>query len=168
MVRFANQTCFKLLTSTPYYVQANGQVEAANQNLITLIKKKIEDNPKSWHNILSQTLWAYGTSPRESTKTTPFRLTFGHDVVLPAEICLQSTKVQRQHEIHVDHYWNMVLDELVDLDQERLRALDILMTEKESITKFYNKKVKSISFDVDDLVWKVIFPMDKRKKAFGK
>jgi len=41
-VRFANQTGFKLFTSTPYYAQANGQVEAADKNLITLIKKKLE------------------------------------------------------------------------------------------------------------------------------
>jgi transposase InsO family protein len=39
-VRFANQSGFKLLTSTPYYAQANGQVETANKNLITLIKLK--------------------------------------------------------------------------------------------------------------------------------
>jgi len=52
MVRFANQTGFKLLTSTPYYAQANGQVEATNKNLITFIKNKIKDNPRSWHNIL--------------------------------------------------------------------------------------------------------------------
>jgi len=91
-----------------------------------LIKKKIKDSPKGWHNILGQTIWAYRTSPRESTKTTPFRLAFGHDVVLPAEVCLQSTRVQRQHEISVEHYWNIVIDELVDLDEERL-------------TKFYNK-----------------------------
>jgi hypothetical protein len=37
MVSFANQTEFKLLTSTPYYAQANGQVEAANKGIITLI-----------------------------------------------------------------------------------------------------------------------------------
>jgi len=59
MVRFANQSCFKLLTSTPYYAQENGQVEAANENLITLIKKKTKENPKSWHKILDQALWAY-------------------------------------------------------------------------------------------------------------
>ena len=67
---------------------------------------------------------------------------FDFPSVLPAEICLQSTRVQRQHEIPVDHYWNMVLDELVDLDEERLKALDVLMRQKERITKFYNKKVK--------------------------
>ena len=65
MVRFANQMGFKLLTSTPYYAQANGQVEAANKNLITLIKKKTDENLKSWHKILDQALWAYRTSPRE-------------------------------------------------------------------------------------------------------
>jgi len=88
--------------------------------------------------------------------------------VLPAEICLQSPRIQRQNEIPVDHYWNMVLDELVDLDEERLKTLDVLMRQKERTTKFYNKKVKSKTFDVNDLVWKFIFPMDKRNKTLGK
>jgi hypothetical protein len=95
MVQFSNQTGFKLLTSTLYYAQANGQVEATNKIIITLIKKKIKDKPKSWHKIIDKALWACRNSPRESTNTTPFRLTFGHDVVLPAEICLQSTRIHR-------------------------------------------------------------------------
>jgi len=66
------------LTSTTYYAQANGQVEAANKGIITLIKKEVKENPKIWHKILNQALWAYRNSPRESTKTTPFRVTFGH------------------------------------------------------------------------------------------
>jgi len=168
MVQFSNQTGFKLLISTPYYAQENGQVEAANKGLINLIKKKVKENAKSWHKILDQALWAYRNSPRESTKTTHFRLTFGHDVVLPAEIRLQTTRVQRQYEILVDHYWNMVLDELVDLDEERLRALDILTRQKEKIAKSYNKKVKSKTFAINDLVWKVILPMDKRNTTLGK
>jgi transposase InsO family protein len=34
----------RLLNSSPYYVQANGQAESSNKTLIKLIKKKIEDN----------------------------------------------------------------------------------------------------------------------------
>lgn len=30
-----------------------------------------------------------------------------------------------------DHYWSMMLDELVDLDEERLVALNILIIQKE-------------------------------------
>jgi hypothetical protein len=43
---FAESLKIKLLSSSPYYAQANGQAEASNT---TLIKKKIEENPKRWH-----------------------------------------------------------------------------------------------------------------------
>jgi len=119
MVKFVEKTGYKLLTSTPYYTQANGQVEAANKNIISIIKRKTKRKPKNWHEVLGEDLWACRTSPKESTNTMPFRLTFGHDAVLPTEICLQSTRIQRQCEIPTSDYWNMILDELVDLDEER-------------------------------------------------
>jgi hypothetical protein len=46
----------KLLSSSPYYAQVNGQVESNNKTLIKLIKKKIEVNPKRWHEVLSEEL----------------------------------------------------------------------------------------------------------------
>lgn len=41
VVEFPSEIGFKLLTSTPYYAQANGLVEAANKIMIGLIKKHI-------------------------------------------------------------------------------------------------------------------------------
>src|SRR3954465_2219986 len=113
MQAFAAETGFKLLTSTPYYAQANGQVEAANKVIINLIKKHVGRKPKSWHQTLDQILWACRTSPKQATNTTPFRLTIGHDVVLPVEICLQSVGIQRQNDMAIDEYWNLMLDALV-------------------------------------------------------
>ena len=52
----------KLLNSSPYYAQANGQAESSNKILIKLIKKKIEENPKRWHEVLSEALWAHRIS----------------------------------------------------------------------------------------------------------
>ena len=43
---FAASMGIKLLNSSPYYAQANGQVEASNQIMIKLIKKKIEEQPR--------------------------------------------------------------------------------------------------------------------------
>jgi hypothetical protein len=51
---FAELYRIKLLNSSPYYAQANGQAESSNKTLINLIKKKISDNPKHWHKILSK------------------------------------------------------------------------------------------------------------------
>ncbi|XP_045831048.1 uncharacterized protein LOC123922369 [Trifolium pratense] len=168
MQEFARQTGFKLLTSTPYYAQANGQVEAANKIIIGLIRKHIAQKPRNWNKTLNQVLWACRNSPKESTNSTPFRLTYGHDAVLPVEIYLQSIRIQRQMEIPTYHYWSMMFDELVDLDEERLRALDTLSRQKERVAKAYNKKVKLKTFDVGNLVWKVILPMDKKDRVLGK
>jgi IS30 family transposase len=51
---FAESLKIKVLSSSPYYTQANGQAEFSNKTLINLIKKKIEENPKRWHEVLSE------------------------------------------------------------------------------------------------------------------
>jgi IS30 family transposase len=53
---FAESLKIKVLSSSPYYTQANGQAEFSNKTLINLIKKKIEENPKRWHEVLSEAL----------------------------------------------------------------------------------------------------------------
>jgi len=61
-----------------------------------------------------------------------------------------------------------MLDELVDVDEERMMALYVLLRQKERVPKAYNKKVKSKSFNFGDFVWKVLLPMDKRDRVLGK
>lgn len=62
----------------------------------------------------------------------------------------------------------MILDELVNLDEERLNALELLKRHKKREERAYNKRVKVKSLLIGDLVWKVIFPMDKRNRTLGK
>jgi len=62
----------------------------------------------------------------------------------------------------------MILDELVDLDEERLIALEVLTKEKERVVKAYNKKVKLKIFAQGDLLWKVILPIDRKNQVLGK
>ena len=64
MQEFATSVGIKLLSSTPYYAQANGQVEAADKIIIGLLRKHVGQRPKIWHNILDQILWACRTSPK--------------------------------------------------------------------------------------------------------
>lgn len=113
MVEFALEIGFKLLTSTSYYTQANGQVEATNKILIGLIKKHVGQKLKNWHKTLNQFIWVCHNSPRELTKFIPFQLICGHDVVLPLEIYLQSVRIQTQAEIPTECYWEMIFNELV-------------------------------------------------------
>lgn len=95
VTEFSAETGIKFLTLTPYYTQANNQVEAANKVIISLIRKHICQNPRSWYKTLNQALWASRTSPKEATNSTPFRLAFGHNAILPAKICVQYVRTQR-------------------------------------------------------------------------
>ncbi|XP_015939448.1 uncharacterized protein LOC107464995 [Arachis duranensis] len=119
-----------MVTLTPYYAQANGQVEAANKILIILIKKQIGSRPRTWHKTLSQVLWAYQNSPRGSTSTSPYKLVYGHDVVLPLEINLNMLRILRQDDLPVDDYWNAMYDKLNDLDSEHILALENMIQQK--------------------------------------
>jgi ribonuclease HI len=47
--KFAANMGIKLIRSSPYYAQANGQAEMSNQSLIKLIKRKIDEYPQRWH-----------------------------------------------------------------------------------------------------------------------
>ena len=66
MIYFAKDYGIQLIRSTPFYAQANGQVESSNKVLINILEKMLEDNPNDWHKILSETLWAYKTSKIDS------------------------------------------------------------------------------------------------------
>ena len=50
----------KLLNSTPYYAQANGQAEASNKGVFKLIKRKIDEYPRKWHTVLNEALCHIG------------------------------------------------------------------------------------------------------------
>ncbi|KAI5314288.1 hypothetical protein L3X38_043464 [Prunus dulcis] len=116
MLDMAEAFKFKLLQSTPYYAQANGQAESSNKVIINIIRKMLEKNPKQWHEKLSETLWAYRTSKREATGMTPYALTYGHDAILPMEIAVQSLRIAHQHHLTGEDYSQAMLFELEELD----------------------------------------------------
>jgi hypothetical protein len=73
---FVESLKIKLLSSSPYYAQANGQAESSNKTVIKLIKTKIEENPKMWHEVMSEALLAHCISKHSTTNVTPFELVY--------------------------------------------------------------------------------------------
>ena len=72
-----------MLSSSPYYAQANEQAESTNKILIKFIKKKIEDHPRRWHEVLLEALWARRISRHGATRVTPFELVYEHGAIYP-------------------------------------------------------------------------------------
>ncbi|KAK9914409.1 hypothetical protein M0R45_038190 [Rubus argutus] len=157
----------QFLHSTPYYAQSNGQAEASNKVIITILKKMLADNARDWHNELDSTLWAYRTSKRSPTGTTPYALMFGHDAVLPLEINVRSLRVQEQHQLLGEDYVQAMWQEHEDLSESRLAALDSLVLEKKRIARIYDKRTRGLSFGEGDLVWKTVLPLGDKVRGRG-
>jgi len=165
---FAIGMGIKVLNSSPYYAQANGQAEASNKGIIKLIKRKIEENPRRWHTLLNEALWSYWMACHGSTKVSPYQLLYGHDVVLPWEIKTGSRRVSFQDQLTADDYATLMKDELDDLAEHWLRALISIEANKKRVAKWYDKRVKAKGFVDGDLVWKLILPIGTKSSKFGK
>jgi hypothetical protein len=165
---FAGSLKIALLNSSSYYAQANGQAESSNKLLIKLIKKKIEDHPMRWHEVLSEALWAHQTSRHGATKVTPFQLFYGQEAVLPVEINLQSCRVAKQETLSAEDYIEAMIDKVDSMPESWLKALEEIEKDKLRVAKTYNKWVRGKSFQVKELVWKTILPLGTRDNKFGK
>ena len=71
--------------STPYYPQDNGQVEAINKVLKTMLHRMVGDHKSNWNHILFSALWAYRTSVKIATGFTPFQLVYRLEVGFPIQ-----------------------------------------------------------------------------------
>ncbi|CAN6723146.1 unnamed protein product [Malus baccata var. baccata] len=126
------------------------------------------DSPEKWHEMLGNTLWAYRTSKRAGTGTTPYALTFGQDAVLLMEINVSSVRIQNQFGLHSAEYIEAMCQGIEDLDAARIEALNQIQEGKIAVARAYNKRVKLKSFKEGDLAWKTVLPLGAQLRGFGK
>ena len=69
----------KRTTTSPYHPQTNAQVEVCNKTVAQYLKTQVESNTLDWELYMAPMAFAYNTSFHRTIKTTPFRLTFGHN-----------------------------------------------------------------------------------------
>jgi hypothetical protein len=166
--KFAADVGIKLIRSSPYYAQANGQAEASNQSLIKLIKRKLDEHPRRWHEVLSEALWAHLISCHVATKTSPYHLVYRQEVILPWEIMAGSRHVEFQNNLTTEEYAALMNDNIKDLTELRLWSLEIIKENKAKVARAYNTKIKLKEFQVGDLVWEAVLPLGTKDAAYGK
>ncbi|GKB82276.1 reverse transcriptase domain-containing protein [Tanacetum coccineum] len=114
----------------------NGWVESANKSLMEGIKTRMGKDRAGWVKELSNVLWAHRTSIKQSNGETPFSLTYGSEVVIPAEIGMPTNRTMVIRE-------GLDKEELclnLDLLQE-MREMAVIQEEKykTKLEQYYNK-----------------------------
>jgi hypothetical protein len=143
---FAELYKIKLLKSSSYYAQANGQAESSNKTLIKLIKKKIKENPRRWHEVLSEALWAHRISRHGATKVTPFELVCGQEAVFPVKVNLDAYRLAKQNDLSSIAYHDLMMDNINEVTDVRLKALKEIEKDKARVARASNKKSRANLF----------------------
>ena len=129
---FCSELGIKNHYSSPTHPQANGQVEVTNRSLFKIIKTWLDGAKGIWPDELPSILWAYRTTARTPTGETPFRLAYGSDAVIPAEIGLTSYRVENYAEEKNEEAICLQLD-LVD---------EVRATAEQRLTRYQNLMAK--------------------------
>ena len=74
MVELTTKLGLQLDFSSPYYPQCNGQVEAINKVLKTMLQQMVNKNKTNWNMMLFSALWDYHTSAKTVNGFPPFQL----------------------------------------------------------------------------------------------
>ena len=117
--------------------------------MLKIIKTRLEGAKGIWPEELLSVLWAYRTTIRTPIGETLFRLTYGNEVVIPAEIGLTSYRVDNHNEGRNDEAIRLQLD-LVD--EVRAIAEQRLAQYQNRMAKHYNSRVQHRDFKVGDLI----------------
>lgn len=71
------------LNTTAYHPQT---VERFNHTLVSMLAKSAVADPRGWDVKLPYVLFAYRSSPQESTKQSPYHLLYGREAALPTSV----------------------------------------------------------------------------------
>ena len=96
MIELSTQLGFRKEHSSPYYPQANGEVEVVNKSLKIILQRTVEKNKSNWHMMLFPALWAYRTSVKIATSFTLFQLVYSLEAIFPIECEIPSLKLTVQ------------------------------------------------------------------------
>ena len=157
VLSFASEYGFEIINSTPYYAHANGQAESMNKIIKNNIQCMILNNPSEWHELLQSALWAHQVGLKTDTRTSPYRLTYRLEAVLPFKIVAQLQRMARKNDFNLMDYRIGMMVKLKGLDWEWLEALDCIQVQKWKMACAYNKKAKTRCFQQADLIWKWYF-----------
>ena len=91
--------------------------------MLKIIKVWLEEAKSAWPKELPNVLWAYKTTVRTPTGETPFRLTYGTEVVIPIKVGVNSIRREAFNEDSNNDQLRVNLDYLDEVRDEASRKM---------------------------------------------
>ena len=78
--------------TSPYHLQANGNVESTNKVLENILTKTVSSHQKDWAERLPENLWAYITTWRNTTGYSQYELVYKKIPLFPIEFEIKTLR----------------------------------------------------------------------------
>ena len=135
MKNLAQQIGYKHYYSSVYHAQSNS-VKRANASIVGMISMYCSSSQFDWDEQLDASVFAYNTHSHRSIKVSPFYLMFQRQPILPGEIPTPETKAVKKNR------WQIACR----LAERRTKIV------QQYNKSYYDKRRKSIQFNIGDLV----------------
>ena len=132
--------------------------------MLKIIKTRLEGAKGVWLYKVPSVLWAYRTTIKTPIGETPFKLAYGSEVIIPAEVHMAKHKVMTYQDEDNEEQLCLNLDLI---DKVRMDAEQRTARYKNLIGRQYDAMVKPKCFNIGDLVLKRVF-LATRNPAHGK
>ena len=129
-----------------------------------IIKTRLEGAKGVWPDELLGVLWAYRITVRTPTRETPFKLAYGSEAVILAEVHMASHKVKKYQAEENEEQLRLNLD---FMDEVRMDAEQRIVRYKNLMARQYDAMVKPRRFNIGDLILKRVTSAT-RNLAYGK
>jgi len=133
----------KLVMSTAYHPQTDGQTERANRTLEEMLRSYVNDRQSDWDQHLSALEFAVNSSVQASTGFTPFRLNNGQEARMPIDHVTQAVRDCPSQEAS---------DRTQRLVNDLAKAKEYLLKAQQRQVKYADQHRRHVTFAVGDKV----------------
>ena len=147
--RYCGELGIKNRYSNPTYPKGNGQAKAINKVIVNGLKKRLDDAKGQWVEELPHVLWTYRTTPRRSTKETPFSMTYGAEAIIPLETGFPTSRTSSFNPSDNDEQLTKSLD---SIEENRENAMVQLAYYQQKLKQGYDTNVNLRPLTPGDLV----------------
>ena len=139
--------------TTPYNPKSDGLIERFNRTLITIVSMAIEPTrrQRDWDEKLPLALFAYRSSPQESTGETPNLLMLGREVHLPIDLSTDLCRDDQELDRGLETDYAENLRDKMRLAHERARKNTSDNSRRQK--KIYDGKANAPKLTVGQFVW---------------
>ena len=146
-----------------YHPQSNGFIERYNRTLENILSKLIDNEQRSWDDVLPYAMMAYRSSVHESTNQSPAKMLLGKEIQLPVDLLLGCPPDSVVFEGDVASYVEGLRDVLRNVHEY---AREYIVEASEKQKRGYDHRTNYKSYKAGDSVF--LFESIRKKRYMSK